>query len=241
MSLVERAIYRDLLDFCWRDGSIPADKRVLTQMLAVSPEMILKEWRQSSGGVSDEFQESSSADSKLSRVWWYRRIDRVLQKFRLVDGRYYHHKVDERRNSLIGYHKSRSEAGRKGGLKSGAVRSLASSSASSTASSKNEAVLKPSPSPSPSPSEQAYSTEVLQPVENADGPTWNGTRPAWLALLPPPTITLPGGGRTEPNPLFVRIRDKLLEAERSGRAARARNPGLYMRKIIEDELAKTSE
>lgn len=70
-----------------------------------------------------------------------------------------------------------------------------------------------------------------------DGPTWNGKRPAWLARMPPPTIELPGG-RTEINPLFTRIRDKLIEAEQSGRAAKARDPERYMLSIIENELKK---
>jgi hypothetical protein len=84
----------------------------------------------------------------FSRKDFNRGFKVVRTLFTEVDGRLRHHKVDERRNSLVGFHKNRSEAGRKGGLKSGQVRSSASSSASS----KREAKTKPSPSPSPSPS-----------------------------------------------------------------------------------------
>lgn len=138
MTLTERAIYRDLLDICWRDGSLSCNKSVIKMQL--------------------------NYDGR----GYGQALENVLKKFTIAGDRYHHHKVDGRRNLLIGYHLSLREAGRKGGIKSGETRSSASSSASSLAQAKS----KPSPSPSPSPSPIEDS---LCPVVTPDARARNGT------------------------------------------------------------------
>lgn len=44
MSAVARSIYRDLLDYQWRDGSFPEEARLLAQMAGVTAEELAVQW-----------------------------------------------------------------------------------------------------------------------------------------------------------------------------------------------------
>lgn len=59
MTLAERGAYRDLLDFCYRDGSIPSDPAVLAKMLGCSGEKFDEVWLK----VRPQFRERGS------RLW----------------------------------------------------------------------------------------------------------------------------------------------------------------------------
>jgi len=123
MTSEERGIYRELLDYCWEAGSLPADERLLQRM-------------------------SLATDAEWRRSWSV-----VRQMFAERDGRLWHAKVDERRPELMRWHESRRAAGRKGADRrwrregdgqdngtatdeaNGSANDLASSSANSTANS----------------------------------------------------------------------------------------------------------
>lgn len=59
MTPEQRGIYRDLLDVCWRDGSLPVDESSLQRIAAASD----KEWRRSWPGVREKFAE------REGRLW----------------------------------------------------------------------------------------------------------------------------------------------------------------------------
>ncbi len=127
MNLEERGIYRELLDHCWIEGSLPVDDRKL-KLIA--------------GASDDEWQRSSKT---------------VIAEFATEGERLHHRKVDNRRPELLSYHSERSEAGRRGGKKRAEVQAqlkqsfkLRSSSASSLAIAEPQALLKPSTSTSTS-------------------------------------------------------------------------------------------
>lgn len=206
MCLGERGLYRELLDLCWLEGSIPNDPKLLRKM-------------------------TQSGAKEFSTFF-----KKVSNRFYEKDGRLFHKKVDEKRNSLVGYHLERSESGRKGGL--------ASSSA--------KAALKPSPSPSPSslPSGKlvaaAAAAAASQPNPEAQNKA-NGAAPqtpeeicrAVLrqmdheGLLPPRYVKNPYG-KQEPNPVTLRIEAKL--RSRLDAIREAHYPDRLARKIILDEL-----
>ncbi len=87
LSLAERGLYRELLDYCYAvDGSLPPEERLLVSIAATNPSEFRKAWKA------------------------------VKNLFEVRDGRYVHRKVDEVRPGLIEYHKNRAEAGKRGGL-----------------------------------------------------------------------------------------------------------------------------
>lgn len=86
MNAAEKGIYRDLLDYCWLEGSLPSSPKLLRNISNSSPK---------------EFSKSFSA---------------VRKCFYEKEGRLFHRKVDDKRKELITYRKGRIEAGRKGGL-----------------------------------------------------------------------------------------------------------------------------
>lgn len=147
----ERNLYRELLDHCWEKGSLPNDQKTLQNLAGIG---------------TREFTRS---------------FKKVKNYFTLLeDGRYHHKKVDEKRKELIGFHKERSESGKKGGKRSAEVRSSASSSAQAPVA---EAEFKPSPSPSPSPTHTREGLSVIQEVPDARAQ--NGTHtPPGLAVIP---------------------------------------------------------
>ena len=70
MSAEERGIYRDLLDACWRDGSLPAHEDTLQRIACVTD----IEWRRSWPAVRDKFEArdgrlwNSKVDSKRPEI-----------------------------------------------------------------------------------------------------------------------------------------------------------------------------
>lgn len=80
-----RSIYREILDFCWRDGSVSADHDTLIGLI---------------GCTRREF-----------RAAW----QVIAPKFTERDGRLYNARVDERRPELVDWREARREAGRRGG------------------------------------------------------------------------------------------------------------------------------
>jgi uncharacterized protein YdaU (DUF1376 family) len=81
LSLEERGLYRELLDFCYVERSLPSDERKLARIVNCSDE---------------EFQRSWPAVKNL---------------FNLSNDRYYHPKVSETLEKLDGYHEQRRQAG----------------------------------------------------------------------------------------------------------------------------------
>lgn len=83
MTAEARDVYRNLLDICWIDGDLPVDEELLRKLSLAD----VKEWR---------------------RSW---RV--VKQKFKEINGRLHHWKVDERRPDLIAWNEQRRIAGLK--------------------------------------------------------------------------------------------------------------------------------
>jgi uncharacterized protein YdaU (DUF1376 family) len=121
MTMEERGLFRELIDYCWIEGSLPIDDRKL-KLIA--------------GASDDEWQRSCKA---------------AIAEFVAEGERLHHWKVDARRPELLTYHNERAEAGRRGGRKRAEVQAqlkqsfkLRSSSASSSAIAEPQALLKPS-------------------------------------------------------------------------------------------------
>lgn len=182
-----RSIYREMLDFCWKDGSLSADHATLIGMVGCTRKEFEAAWKV----ISCKFEER--------------------------DGRLYNERVDQRRPDLMDWREARREAGRKGGKVSGEARSKRSKTEAqlhengeakrSTASvcfdktaKQNEANAKPSSSsPSSSPSvkpetvsgerESRVSGGALPPLSLATDPDAEFLRVAKLLCE-----TLPAGG-----------------------------------------------
>ena len=101
LTISERGLYRELLDHCYSEGSLPNDERTLAMIAAVAPVEFRKSWRR----VSSLFEEHS--------------------------GRLYHWKVTEIRNGLLRWHRGRAEAGKRGGLAKARTKQLDSTANSS--------------------------------------------------------------------------------------------------------------
>lgn len=86
MPAAARAIYRDLLDYCYLDGSIPTDDDALQRLAAVSP----AEWKRYSPVVRKQF-------------------------FFGDDGFLHHRKVDEKRPECLAHYEQKVNAGRASG------------------------------------------------------------------------------------------------------------------------------
>ena len=84
MTMEAQGIYRNLLDMCWTDGSLPADERTLRRLALAEPD----EWERSWCYVRHMFTEGE-------------------------DGRLHHAKVDERRPELMAWHDQRREAAKR--------------------------------------------------------------------------------------------------------------------------------
>ena len=82
MSAEQRDVYRNLLDMCWRDGSLPTDEKALRKMALAEPD----EWRRSWPTVSKQFSER--------------------------DGRLYHSKVESKRPAIVQSKQNRANGAR---------------------------------------------------------------------------------------------------------------------------------
>lgn len=101
LSLSERGLYRDLLDLCYQDGSIPYDERRLRLMAACG-------------------------DEEFTLAW-----EKVKSMFTERDGRLYNEKVSEVRGRIEEWHEGRRRAGRKGSLAKAELKLSSSSASSS--------------------------------------------------------------------------------------------------------------
>jgi len=86
LSPLARGVYRELLDHCWKNGSLPKNAEVLAGMAAIP----LKEFK---------------------KVW-----PELLQLFIEKDDRFHNATVDEKRPQLVEYKEKLSENGRKGAM-----------------------------------------------------------------------------------------------------------------------------
>ena len=86
LALSERAVYRELLDYCWVEGSLPIEEHLLASIVACD----LREFRKAWNVVKHLFIEQ--------------------------DGRLTHHRVNAGRPKLQSWQESRRTAGKKGGL-----------------------------------------------------------------------------------------------------------------------------
>lgn len=87
MTLAQRGLYRELLDYCWLEGSIPSDLKTLLLIAGTSSRDFTSSWV----AVKDCF-------------------------YLHEDGRYHNIRVDEGRGKLQSWVESRRAAGKKGGL-----------------------------------------------------------------------------------------------------------------------------
>ncbi len=84
LSPLARCVYRELLDQCWKHGSLPKDHEILAKMALVSSREFRSAWKE----ISPLFEEKN--------------------------GEFHHELVDEKRPQLVEYKRNRSESGRKG-------------------------------------------------------------------------------------------------------------------------------
>jgi len=129
MTLAERGLFRDLLDYCYANGSIPADEVILSRIAACS---------------NDEF----------SQAW-----PRVKTFFTASgDGNILVHPRAVRENErLRAFHRERSRSGQRGGKRSAAVRKTGTIHTETQLEAELEAEIKPSTSTSTSTSQGASS------------------------------------------------------------------------------------
>jgi hypothetical protein len=145
-TLEERGLYRDLLDWCWYHGSLPAKRQTLRSLVAGYGEEEAKSDKKATRKRHESDKKTQKSDKRREqRVW-----QKVLQKFILKeDGRYHHPKVDRKRIYLNGYIDRRRAAGRKGGLTRAANARAKEASFDTSSQASAKASLKPSPTPSP--------------------------------------------------------------------------------------------
>lgn len=85
LNLEERALYRELLDFCYIERSLPTDERMLARI-------------------------ANCSDDEFKRTW-----PSVQKLFNERNGRYYNQKVNQVLERLDGYHEQKRKAGRASG------------------------------------------------------------------------------------------------------------------------------
>jgi len=125
LSLEGRAIYRELLDYCWQNGSLPSDEKHLAKIADCTVAQLKKHW------------------AVFGKV------------FILNGDRYENERVNEGRPRLQKWHDTRKRAGAIGGKKRADNQAHAQAYALAHAQAEEsqacaQAVLKPSPSPSSS-------------------------------------------------------------------------------------------
>ena len=158
MTAEQRDVYRNLLDMCWRDGSLPTSELAL-QKLSLASE---KEFRNSWPVVRQMFEER--------------------------DGRLYNSKVDDKRPDILKAKEDRKRGANSANAKRTAQRALSGQSANAKRalseapayasdadiagdSASAERTPPPSPSPSPSPCSLTLTARV--------GPVIDNSPPAW--------------------------------------------------------------
>lgn len=123
LAISERAIYRELLDYCWAEGSLPTEENLLAVICACD----LREFRKCWKAVKHLFIEQ--------------------------DGRLTHHRVVEGRAKLQSWQESRKAAGKKGGLgraiAQGKAEAIAKLTPKPSTSTSTSIPLPPPPPPAP--------------------------------------------------------------------------------------------
>ena len=82
LSPAERCLYRELLDYCWMEGDMPTDEKLLSSIAAIETRDFQKSWPKVKGLFFEE------------------------------GGRLHHRKVDERRPELVRWHEQKRVAGK---------------------------------------------------------------------------------------------------------------------------------
>jgi uncharacterized protein YdaU (DUF1376 family) len=122
MSAAARGIYRELLDYCWLEGSLPTDSDTLVKLSAVTKREFTVHW------------------------------PRIKQCFKEVDGRLHNTKVDEKRPFVLQAKEDRQRGAERANEIIRARRlANAERNAERTLSSDAERTPPPTPSPSPTP------------------------------------------------------------------------------------------
>ena len=161
LSPAERCLYRELLDYCWIEGSLPVEEPLLAAIAAFE----VREFRKCWSAVKPLFIEQ--------------------------DGRLTHHRVVDGRDKLQSWNESRREAGRRGGLNAAKAYAKSRSDSSSDSSSNgHKLLLKQSSSkasklllkPSASTSTSTSASEEIPPSPQPILPT-EGEPAYWVERL----------------------------------------------------------
>jgi uncharacterized protein YdaU (DUF1376 family) len=144
LTLSQRGLYRELLDYCYMEGSLPEDRKILLSIAGATAEAEI-EHCQSTG------MELSEHSLRTARARLGHDLSTVLALFehRPSTGRYHHQKVDEVIPKLLSYHEQKKHAGAKSGQ---ARRERALNVRSDKLGTEREPSPSPAPTPSPEPS-----------------------------------------------------------------------------------------
>ena len=110
LTLSQRGLYRELLDYCYLEGSLPGDRSMLFRIAGCSAMAEAEHSLSTPRALA--VRDLSSARARLGHD-----LSTVLALFKLDEstGRYHHPKVDETLPKLFSYHKQKSHAGIKSG------------------------------------------------------------------------------------------------------------------------------
>ena len=148
LTLLERSLYRELLDYCYLEGSLPDNRKMLLEIAGCSAEAEA-EHLVSTGEALPEHS------LRTARALLGHSLSTVLALFEHCESthRYRHPKVEEVRPKLLSYHEQKRHAGTLSG-QSRRERALNSRSVSFGTNSE------PHPSPSPTPSIEEQNTPL---------------------------------------------------------------------------------
>jgi len=189
MSLEERGLYRDLLDYAYQDGSIPADEKVLMRMAATTER---------------EFRSAWPAVRKL---------------FTENDGRLFHHKVSELLPELLTLAERRRESSKKAAAKRWGNDTRRMRDAMRDASAPHSESQSGSDAVSCGPSATATATATLTPSSPSSASMQQPAEvPLASELLTDLRGMWPQNRRQSENVVFSALHDVLTERRATGRA-----------------------
>lgn len=228
LTLLQRGLYRELLDYCYLEGSLPDDRKRLLQIAGVTYE---------SEADLDQITTDSQASHALksARTRLGHSLNRVLSLFTHdpITGRYHHAKVDEVMTKLVSYHEQKRHAGAKSGQ---ARRERALNVRSEQK--RTEAEPPPTPTPTPSPAPSMKDNTPLPPLQGGESDTIP------LELVPPPSapVRRQTGGHRTTDQIRKALGERLAWWEAFWKVYpchEGMNPGMdaYERKICTRELA----
>ena len=148
LTLAQRGLYRELLDYCYMEGSLPEDRKMLLKIAGCSVEAEA-EHLVSTGEALPEHCLSTA------RALAGHCLSTVLALFEHCPSthRYHHRKVDEVCRKLLIYHEQKKNAG----VKSGQSRRERALNVRSTA-------VEPSPTPAPEPTPEPVKVKPFSPT-----------------------------------------------------------------------------